>query len=155
MQILGALRAPHGRLILDHLVPLRFSLSSPLLPATPHHSFVCGDPPSVTWLQHPTEGCDSGSRSLWLFAAHASSTMACLMHSPHPSLYSLTSALICAVLQTSLESPAAGCIREYASCAFVKRLCALLANLLFTTVFRCKLFCLLFSSAGLCHGVVR
>ena len=39
------------------------------------------------------------------------------MLSRHPSLCSLTSALICAVLHTSLESPPAGCTREYASCA--------------------------------------
>ena len=41
-----------------------------------------------------------------------------LMLSRHHSLCSLTSALICAVLHTSLESPLAGCTREYASCAF-------------------------------------
>ena len=39
------------------------------------------------------------------------------MLSRHHSLCSLTSALICAVLHTSLESPPAGCTREYASCA--------------------------------------
>ena len=81
-------------------------------------NLVCGDPPSVTWFEHLTQGYDSRDRSLWLFAAHVSSTMACLMLSWHPSLQdSLTSALICAVLHTSLESPPAGCTREYASCA--------------------------------------
>ena len=37
------------------------------------HSLVCGDPPSVSWFEHPTEGYDSRDRSLWLFAAHVSS----------------------------------------------------------------------------------
>ena len=82
-----------------------------------HHSLVCGDPPSVSWFEHPTEGYDSRDRSLWLFAAHVSSTMACRMLSRHHSLCSLTSAPICAVLHTSLESPPAGCTREYESCA--------------------------------------
>ena len=43
--------------------------------------------------------------------------MACRMLSRHHSLCSLTSAPICAVLHTSLESPPAGCTREYESCA--------------------------------------
>ena len=77
------------------------------------HSLVCGDPPSVSWFEQPTERYDSRDRSLWLFAAHVSSTKACLMVSTHPSLCSLTSALICAVLHTFLESPPAGCTREY------------------------------------------
>ena len=59
----------------------------------------------------------SRDRSLWLCAAHVSSTMACLLLSRHHSLCSLTSALIYAALHTSLESPPAGCTREYASCA--------------------------------------
>ena len=45
-------------------------------------------------------------------AAHVS-----LMLSRHHSPCSLTSALICAVLHTSLESSPAGCAREYQSCA--------------------------------------
>ena len=63
------------------------------------------------------QGYDSRDRLLWLFEAHVSSTMACLMLSRHHALCSLASAFICAVLHTSLESPPAGCTREYASCA--------------------------------------
>ena len=80
------------------------------------HSFMCEDVPSDSWLEHPTEGFDARDRSLWPFAAHVSSTMAGLMLSQHHSLCSLTSALVCAVLHTCLESSPAGCTREYASC---------------------------------------
>ena len=41
----------------------------------------------------------------------------CLMLSRHHALCTLTSALICAVLHTSLGCPPAGCTREYASCS--------------------------------------
>ena len=81
------------------------------------HNLVCEGPPSFTWFEHPTEGCVLRDRSLWLCAAHVSSTMACLMLSRHRSLCSLISAFICAVLHTSLGSPPAGCTHKYASCA--------------------------------------
>ena len=91
--------APPDRLLLDHLVPLRFSRFMVL-------SVASCDVASFTVLCSP-----------WLFAPCVSSTMACLMLSRHPSLSSLTSALICAVLHASLESLPAGCTRECASCA--------------------------------------
>ena len=50
------------------------------------YNIVCGDPPSVSWFEHPTERYDSRDHSLWLFAAHVSWTVACLMLSRHPSL---------------------------------------------------------------------
>ena len=112
----------------DRLVPLRVSPSSVL-------SVASCNVPSFTvpclgiLLRSP--GCTSHrrvhsrDRLLWLFAAHVSSTVTCLMLSRHPSLCSLTSAPICAVLHTSLESPPAGCSREYAFCALLETtLCA-------------------------------
>ena len=121
VQFLGAL---HALLLIESFSINLFHCASlgpwcsPLLPATSHilHSLMCEDLPSVSWFEHPTEGYDSRDRSLWFFAAHLSSTVACLMLSWHPPLCSLTSALICAVLHTSPESPPAGCTREYASC---------------------------------------
>ena len=107
---------PPDRILLDHLVFLRFfSVLGALccfLQRHILHSFMCEDLPSVSWLEHPTEGFDSRDRSLWPFAAHVSTTMAGLMLSQHHSLGSLTSALVCAVLHT----PPAGCTREYPSC---------------------------------------
>ena len=78
--------APPDRLLLDLLVHLRVSRSSVLSGALccfrqRHipHTLVCGEPPRVSWSEHPSERYDSRDRSLWLFAAHVSSTMACLM----------------------------------------------------------------------------
>ena len=107
--------APPDRLLLDHLVPPRCST---LLPVTSHPSVSCvGILLRSHGLSIPPKGTTpeivrSGSLRLM-----SSSTMACPMLSRHHSLCSLTSALICAVLQTSLESPPAGCTRGYASCA--------------------------------------
>ena len=110
VQILGA---PRALLLIDFSsITLFLCVSlgpwcSPLLLATSH--------PSQSRV-HPTERYHTRDRSLWLFAAHVSSTMACLVLSRHPSLCSLTSALICAVLHLSSPPPAV-CTREHASCA--------------------------------------
>ena len=115
------------------------------------HSLVCGDPPSVSWFEHPTEGYDSRDRSLWPLCGSCLVDHACLMLSRHPSLCSLTSALICAVLHTSLESPPAGYTREYASCALRETtLCASRKS----SVHHC-LSLKVFSSTGLHRRVVR
>ena len=71
---------------------------------------MCEDLPSVSWFEQPTEGYDSRDRSLWLFAAHVSSTTTCSMLSRHPSLWQ-------SYFSANLASPPAGCTREYASCA--------------------------------------
>ena len=108
-----------------------------------------------SWFEHPTEGYHSRDRSLWLFAAQVSSTMACLMLSRHNSLCILTSALICAVLHTSLESPPAGCV-----CSWVRVLRASWNDVVRSSWVFCSPLsfaesCSVFSSAGLYHGVVR
>ena len=72
--------APPDRLLLDLLVHLRVSRSSVLSGALccfrqRHipHTLVWGEPPRVSWFEHPTERYDSRDRSLWLFAVHVSS----------------------------------------------------------------------------------
>ena len=79
---------------------------------------MCEDPPSVTWVEHPTERYDSRDRSLWLFAAHISPTMACLMLSRHPSLCSLhLSAHLRFAAYISRHLRLMAVLVEYASCA--------------------------------------
>ena len=134
VQILGTLRA---LLLIDFSSITSFLCASLgprcslLLPAT--SSFTASSVGILLGshsLSIPPKGTISRDRSLWLFAAHVSSTMACLMLSRHPSLCSLTSALIYVVLHTSLESPPAGCARQYASCAHAVHDCLSLKGVL-------------------------
>ena len=115
-----ASRAPPDQLLLNHLVPLRFSRSSVLSVASCNVTSFTASCVSIFLrspglFDQPTERDYSRDRSLWLFGAHVSSTMACLMLSRHPSLCSLTSALICAVLHSSSLESQPACTREYAS----------------------------------------
>ena len=109
--------APPHRLLLDHRVPLRVSRSSVLSVA----SSVTVSCVAILLRSHglsiPPKGTTPEIVRSGFFAAHVSSTVVWLMLSRHPSLCSLTSALICAVLHTSLEPPPADCTRECASCA--------------------------------------
>ena len=119
VQSLGALRA---------LSLISFFL---LLPTTSHpsQSRVWGSSFGL-WAVHPTEGYDSRDRSLWLCAAHVSSTMACLI-----TVQSYLSAhLLCCIHRSSLRLLAV--LVNTRPARFVKRLCALLVNPLFSTVFR-------------------
>ena len=116
--------APTDRLLLDHLVLLRFS-GSLVLSVASHNvtSFTASYVrifirfPGLK--RSPKGATPEIVHSGLLQTAHVSSTMACLMLSRNPSLsvQFFTLALICAVLHTSLESPLAGCTREYASSA--------------------------------------